>query len=51
MDFKELNKIVGKTMELTGYNYEFVMNKMSLSEIKDLYIQNKADEILHKGEQ
>ncbi|MFJ7680330.1 hypothetical protein ACIQXQ_20085 [Peribacillus sp. NPDC097198] len=49
MDFKELNKIVGKIMELTGYDYEFVMNKMCLTEIKDLYIQYKANEIL-KGE-
>lgn len=34
---KEINKIIGKVMEVTGFHYDMVVNTLSLKEITDIY--------------
>ena len=39
---KEINKIVGKVMEATGFNYDMVINTLSLKEITDIYNEHSV---------
>lgn len=34
---QEINKIIGKVMEVTGYHYDMVVNGLTLKEITDIY--------------
>jgi len=45
---KDLNKMIGTIMKQTGFNYEFIMNGLSLKEFEDLYFGCRLKEKLDK---
>jgi hypothetical protein len=45
---KDFNKMIGTIMKETGFNYEFIVNGLSLEEFEDLYLKCRLKEKLDK---
>ncbi|MGX1902010.1 hypothetical protein ACT3HK_11750 [Thermolongibacillus altinsuensis] len=48
---KELNKMIGTIMKETGFNYEFIVNGLSLKEFEDLYLECSKEELVSKKQE
>jgi len=43
---KDFNKMIGTIMKETGFNYEFVVNGLTLKEFEDLYLECSKEELV-----
>ncbi|MCG6796365.1 hypothetical protein [Geobacillus sp. YHL] len=43
---KDLNKMIGTIMKETGFNYEFIVNGLTLKEFEDLYLECSKEELV-----
>jgi hypothetical protein len=48
---KELNKMIGTIMKETGFNYEFIVNGLSLNDFEALYLECSKEELVSKKQE
>jgi hypothetical protein len=50
-EMKEINKMIGTIMKETGFNYEFIVNGLSLNDFEALYLECSREELVSKKQE